>query len=61
MADSNFTAHKQCSNCFELKARTDFFKASCCKDGLRGECKFCVASKQAIYNGYPDYSVERDR
>jgi len=50
MADSNSTPYKRCSTCLEQKPVTEFFKASCCKDGLRGECKTCVAAKQRIYN-----------
>lgn len=50
MAESNSTLCKRCSTCLELKPASEFFKASCCKDGLRGECKPCVAAKQRIYN-----------
>lgn len=49
-ASNNTTEFKVCSCCGEKKPRTEFFKASCCKDGLRGECKFCVSSKQKTYN-----------
>jgi 5-methylcytosine-specific restriction endonuclease McrA len=41
---------KTCSCCNLEKPTSEFFKASCCKDGLRGECKTCVAEKQRAYN-----------
>lgn len=41
---------KTCSNCGEAKPRSSFFRCRACKDGLRGECKSCVAAKQKIYN-----------
>lgn len=50
MADANHSPKKVCTHCKVEKARSEFFKASCCKDGLRGECKQCVAEKQKIYN-----------
>lgn len=50
MADTNHSPSKVCSRCKIEKPRSEFFKASCCKDGLRGECKQCVAEKQKIYN-----------
>ena len=37
--------------CGAEKTRDQYYKASCCKDGLRGECKECVAKKQKVYNG----------
>lgn len=48
--DNNIIEHKVCSHCSISKPRTDYYKAKCCKDGLRGECKACVASKQKTYN-----------
>lgn len=50
MAESNSTLYKRCSSCNQSKPTSEFFRASCCKDGLRGECKTCVASKQRVYN-----------
>lgn len=50
MAECDLTLPKRCSACGTEKLRTEFFKASCCKDGLRGECKACVKSKQQAYN-----------
>lgn len=50
MADQDLTAFKRCSCCMDLKPRTEFYRAAACKDGLRGECKPCVAAKQRSYN-----------
>lgn len=50
MAEDHSTELKQCSCCLETKSKQDFFKASCCKDGLRGECKACVSAKHKIYS-----------
>lgn len=50
MADVDLISFKRCSACEATKPTYDFYKASCCKDGLRGECKACVSSKQAVYN-----------
>ena len=50
MAGNDFIAAKRCRTCGIEKPHADFFKAACCKDGLRGECKACVAAKQAVYN-----------
>ena len=36
---------KQCSKCEELKSLDEFGKAKRGKDGLRGECKLCIAEK----------------
>lgn len=44
------TDFKICSCCGENKPRTEYYKAKCCLDGLRGECKPCVAKKQKVYN-----------
>ena len=50
MAGNDFIAAKQCRTCGIEKPHSEFYKAACCKDGLRGECKACVAAKQADYN-----------
>ena len=50
MADDHFIAAKRCSTCGVVKPLSEFFRAACCKDGHRGECKPCVAAKQADYN-----------
>ena len=50
MADADFIASKVCKTCSIEKPLSHFYKAACCKDGLRGECKPCVSSKQAKYN-----------
>lgn len=50
MAEPNHSPSKVCSCCKVDKSRSEFFKSSCCKDGLRGECKRCVAEKQKVYN-----------
>ena len=47
MAGNDFIAAKQCRTCGIEKPHSEFYKAACCKDGLRGECKACVAAKQA--------------
>lgn len=47
---STATSSKTCSSCGISKDRSLFYKATCCKDGLRGECKSCVAKKQKKYN-----------
>ena len=50
MAGNDFIAAKHCRTCGIEKPHSEFYKAACCKDGLRGECKACVAAKQADYN-----------
>ncbi len=52
MADHDLTAAdlKKCSRCGIEKPRPEFYKCAACKDGLRGECKRCVAAKQSVYN-----------
>jgi 5-methylcytosine-specific restriction endonuclease McrA len=52
MANPDITAAdlKKCSCCGEEKPRSEFYKCAACKDGLRGECKRCVSSKQSDYN-----------
>lgn len=49
-ADNINTEMKTCSHCSVAKPISEYFKAKCCKDGLRGECKPCVAAKQKVYN-----------
>ena len=49
-ADNINTELKICSHCSVAKNRSEYFKAKCCKDGLRGECEPCVAAKQKVYN-----------
>lgn len=49
-ADNITTEFKICSHCSVSKPKSDYYKAKCCKDGLRGECKPCVAAKQVKYN-----------
>ena len=46
MAGNDFIAVKHCRTCGIEKPHSEFYKAACCKDGLRGECKACVAPKQ---------------
>ena len=52
MADHDLTVAdlKKCSCCGAEKPRSEFYKCAACKDGLRGECKRCVAAKQSVYN-----------
>lgn len=50
MADEQHTSLKKCSFCGQEKDRAEYFRCAACKDGLRGECKACVASKQRDYN-----------
>ena len=33
---------KKCSGCGEVKAKTEFYKNTTRKDGLRGRCKLCA-------------------
>lgn len=46
MAGNDFIAVKHCRTCGIEKPHSEFYKAACCKDGLRGECKACVAPMQ---------------
>ena len=41
---------KQCNKCEELKSLDEFGKKKVSKDGLRGECKLCIAEKNKAYN-----------
>ncbi len=50
MTADNFSSTKICSCCGVEKLRAEFFKCKACRDGLRGECKKCVAEKQKAYN-----------
>jgi len=36
---------KRCTKCGELKPETEFYAASECTDGLRGDCKECHAAR----------------
>ncbi|THJ36180.1 HNH endonuclease [Lampropedia aestuarii] len=50
MSEMEDTASKKCSKCQQEKPRSAFYKCIACLDGLRGECKPCVAAKQKLYN-----------
>lgn len=50
MTADNFSSTKICSCCGAERLRAEFFKCKACRDGLRGECKKCVAEKQKAYN-----------
>ena len=50
MAAEHCSNTKRCSRCLRERDRSEFFKCADCKDGLRGECKECVAEKQKLYN-----------
>lgn len=50
MADKHCNNTKRCSCCLRERDRSEFFRCKSCKDGLRGECKECVATKQKLYN-----------
>ena len=50
MTADNFSNTEICSCCGAEKLRTEFYRCKACKNGLRGECKPCVAAKQRSYN-----------
>jgi len=40
---------KQCTKCGETKSRTEFYAATGCADGLRGECKACFSARSKLW------------
>ena len=48
MAGNDFISAKHCRTCGIEKPHSEFYKAACCKDDLRGECKACVAAEQGM-------------
>ena len=40
---------RKCTKCFEFKPKSEFYKESDGKDGLRGQCKQCDKNRAKVY------------
>jgi 5-methylcytosine-specific restriction endonuclease McrA len=53
--------YKQCSKCGETKPRTDFNRHPGCADGLRPECRACLAAFNRAYRERNRERIQRAR
>ena len=57
--DADAPAGKTCRKCGVWKPLADYYQATNCKDGRRGQCKACVRSAQRERNRIPEAKERR--